>query len=77
MLEFVICFDMTLPVSFSSWEACSVFHGLFVFLMFGGVFVTLQFEKLNCLISNDQFGLVLQAKAVLVFRVFEGGIRLF
>ena len=54
-----------------------MFDGLFVFLMFGGVFVTLQFKKLNRLVSKDQFGLVLQAKAVPVFQVFEGGIRLF
>ena len=54
-----------------------MFDGLSILLASGGIFVTLQFQELNRLVSNDQFCLILQAKAVPVFGLFEGGIRLF
>ena len=54
-----------------------MFSELSVFLVSSGTFTTLQFHKLNCLVGNNQFCLVLKTKAVLVFWVFKGGVCLF
>ena len=54
-----------------------MFSELSVFLATGGIFATLQFYKLNCLVGNNQFCLVLKTEAAPVFWVFKGGVCLF
>ena len=54
-----------------------MFGELSVFLVSGGIFVTLQFHKLNRLVCDNQLCLIVKAEAVPIFWVFKGGVRLF
>ena len=54
-----------------------MFHKLSVLLMSGGTSMTLQFHKLNCLVGDNQVCLFLKTKAIPVFWVFNGRVRLF
>ena len=50
---------------------------LSVLLVSSGTSTTLQFHKLNCLVGDNQVCLFLKTKAVPVFWVFKGRVRLF
>ena len=54
-----------------------MFSELSVFLVPSGTSTTLQFHKLYYLVGNNQVCLVLKTKAVPVFWVFKGRVRLF